>query len=80
MGQFPLGLGAVRREFSNFQHQFYSRPEGRALTLVGTLNPTEINDRIDPNRYDDGVNAEQAPDVVAALRDRFLNFEAGPDA
>jgi len=63
--------------FYDFQHQFYSRPEGRDLTLIGTLDPIEINDRIDPDRYNDGVNAEQTPDVVAALCDRFPSFEAG---
>ena len=73
----PATAVASHPMFYDFQHQFYSRPEGRDLTLVGTLDPTEINDRIDPDRYNDGVNAEQTPDVVAALCDRFPGFEAG---
>jgi glycine/D-amino acid oxidase-like deaminating enzyme len=47
------------------------------LTLIGTLDPAEINDRIDADLYSDGFNAEQTPDVVAALCDRFPSFEAG---
>ena len=73
----PAAAIASHPMFYDFQHQFYSRPEGRDLTLIGTLNPAEINDRIDPERYNDGVNAEQTPDVVAALCDRFPAFEAG---
>jgi glycine/D-amino acid oxidase-like deaminating enzyme len=63
--------------FYDFQHQFYSRSEGRDLTLIGTLDPAEINDRIDPDAYNDGVNSEQTPDVVAALCARFPSFTAG---
>jgi sarcosine oxidase subunit beta len=63
--------------FYDFEHQFYSRPEGRDLTLIGTLDPAEINDRIDPDAYNDGVDSEQTPDVVAALCERFPSFEAG---
>ena len=48
------------------------RPHG--LRYSFTL---EINDRIDPDGYNDGVDSEQTPDVVAALCDRFPSFEAG---
>jgi len=73
----PAAAIASHPMFYDFQHQFYSRPEGRDLTLMGTLDPAEINDRIDPDHYSDGVNADQTPDAVAALCDRFPAFEAG---
>ncbi|MGH7915195.1 MAG: NAD(P)/FAD-dependent oxidoreductase [Candidatus Binataceae bacterium] len=63
--------------FYDFPHQFYARPEGRDLTLIGTLDPAEIKDRIDPEAYNDGVDPEQTVDVVAALCERFPSFEAG---
>ena len=73
----PQAASARHPMFYDFEHQFYSRPEGRDLTLIGTLDPAEINDRIDPDGYNDGVDSEQTPDVVAALCDRFPSFEAG---
>jgi glycine/D-amino acid oxidase-like deaminating enzyme len=73
----PAAAIASHPMFYDFQHQFYCRPEGRDLTLMGTLDPAEINDRIDPDRYNDGVNAEQTLDAVTALCDRFPVFEAG---
>jgi sarcosine oxidase subunit beta len=57
----PAAAIATHPMFYDFQHQFYSRLEGRDLTLIGTLDPAEINDRIDADRYNDGVNAEETP-------------------
>ena len=47
----PEAASARHPMFYDFEHQFYSRPEGSDLTLIGTLDPAEINDRIDPDGY-----------------------------
>lgn len=50
--------------FYDLVHQIYTRPEGRDLTLIGSMNPAEINDRADPDRYNEGVDFEGTAEVV----------------
>jgi sarcosine oxidase, subunit beta len=73
----PESAAAQHPMFYDFIHQFYSRPEGKDLTLIGTLNPAEINDRINPDDYADAVDFNETADVVGALCDRFPSFETG---
>jgi sarcosine oxidase subunit beta len=73
----PESAAAQHPMFYDFIHQFYSRPEGKDLTLIGTLDPAEINDRINPDDYADTVDFNETADVLGALCDRFPSFEAG---
>jgi sarcosine oxidase subunit beta len=73
----PESAAAQHPMFYDFIHQFYSRPEGKDLTLIGTLDPAEINDRINPDDYADAVDFNETADVLRALCDRFPSFEAG---
>ncbi len=73
----PEAAAATHPLFYDFVHQFYSRPEGKDLTLIGTLDPAEVHDRVDPDDYNNGVDFDQTATVVAALCARFPSFEAG---
>lgn len=73
----PESAAAIHPMFYDFIHQFYSRPEGRDLTLIGTLDPAEVEDRINPDDYPNAVDFDQTADVVGALCERFPAFEAG---
>ena len=73
----PDSAVATHPMFYDFIHQFYSRPEGKDLTLIGTLDPAEINDRINPDDYADAVDFNETAEVLGALCDRFPSFEAG---
>jgi sarcosine oxidase subunit beta len=73
----PQSAAASHPMFYDFIHQFYSRPEGRDLTLVGTLDPVEINDRIDPDNYADAGDFNETAQLVGALCERFPSFGVG---
>ena len=73
----PESAAAQHPMFYDFIHQFYSRPEGKDLTLIGTLDPAEINDRINPDDYANTVDFNETAEVLGALCDRFPSFEAG---
>ena len=73
----PQSAASLHPMFYDLIHQFYIRPEGRDLTLIGTLNPAEIEDRINPDDYAAGINFDETADVMKALCDRFPSFEAG---
>jgi sarcosine oxidase subunit beta len=73
----PQSAIASHPMFYDFIHQFYSRPEGKDLTLIGTLDPLEVNDKADPDNYSNGLDFDETIQVVAALCARFPSFEAG---
>ncbi len=73
----PESARTTHPMFYDFIHQFYCRPEGKDLTLIGTLDPAEINDRINPDGYADAVDFNETAEVLGALCKRFPSFEAG---
>jgi glycine/D-amino acid oxidase-like deaminating enzyme len=73
----PESAATTHPMFYDFIHQFYSRPEGKDLTLIGTLDPAEVADRINPDDYADAVDFNETAEVVGALCERFPAFESG---
>lgn len=71
--------GAVSRHplFYDFVQQIYTRPEGSDLTLVGSLDPVEVHDRVDPDWYNHGVDFDKTVEMTGYLCHRFPAFEAG---
>ncbi len=63
--------------FYDFVSQVYTRPEGADLTLVGSLDPIELNDRVDPDHYDHGVSYDRIVEMTGYVMHRFPRFEAG---
>ncbi len=63
--------------FYDFVSQIYTRPEGQDLTLVGSLDPIEINDRVDPDQYDHGVGYDKTVEMTGYVTHRFPPFESG---
>ena len=61
----------------DFVTNIYTRPETGGLTLVGSLDPDEINDRADPERYNEGVTFEETADAMERAAHRFPVMEQG---
>lgn len=61
----------------DFVKNIYTRPETGGLTLVGPLDSDEINDRVDPDRYNEGVTFEETVDAMERAAYRFPVMEGG---
>ncbi len=61
----------------DFVKNIYTRPETGGLTLVGPLDPEELNDRVDPDRYHEGVTFEETADAMERAVHRFPVMEQG---
>jgi glycine/D-amino acid oxidase-like deaminating enzyme len=60
----------------DFVKNIYTRPETGGLTLVGPLE-SEIHDRVDPDRYNEGVTFEETADAMERAMHRFPVMEHG---
>lgn len=61
----------------DFVKNIYTRPETGGLTLVGLLDAEEVNDRVDPDRYTEGVSFEETADAMERAAHRFPVMEQG---
>jgi glycine/D-amino acid oxidase-like deaminating enzyme len=61
----------------DFVKNIYTRPETGGLTLVGPLDPEELEDRADPDRYNEGVSFEETADAMERALHRFPVMEHG---
>jgi glycine/D-amino acid oxidase-like deaminating enzyme len=61
----------------DFVKNIYTRPETGGLTLVGPLDPEELNDRVDPDRYQEGVTFDETADAMERAIHRFPAMEQG---
>ena len=61
----------------DFVKNIYTRPETGGLTLVGPLDADEINDRVDPDRYNEGVTFDETADAMERAAHRFPVMEGG---
>jgi glycine/D-amino acid oxidase-like deaminating enzyme len=60
----------------DFVKNIYTRPETGGLTLVGPLD-SELDDRVDPDRYNEGVTFEETADAMERAAHRFPVMEGG---
>jgi sarcosine oxidase, subunit beta len=60
----------------DFVKNIYTRPETGGLTLVGTLE-SELEDRADPDRYNEGVTFAETADAMERAAHRFPIMEGG---
>jgi len=60
----------------DFVKNIYTRPETGGLTLVGPLE-SEVDDRVDPDRYNEGVTFEETADAMERAAHRFPVMEQG---
>src|SRR5215475_14137595 len=60
----------------DFVKNIYTRPETGGLTLVGTLE-SELHDRADPDRYQEGLSFEETADAMERAAHRFPVMEGG---
>ena len=58
----------------DFVQNMYTRPETGGLTLVGPLE-SEVADRVDPDRYNEGVTFEETADAMERAVHRFPVME-----
>lgn len=61
----------------DFVRNIYTRPETGGLTLVGFLDPDELRDRADPDRYPEGVTFEETAEAMERAAHRFPVMERG---
>ncbi len=62
---------------ADFANVTYHRPETGGLTLVGSVDPSEANNLVDPDRYNERVDFEFVLDMGARLARRFPVMERG---
>ena len=73
----PAGAVSPHPLIYDFVKNIYTRPETGGLTLVGPLDPEELNDRADPDRYNEGVSFEETADAMERAMHRFPVMEHG---
>jgi glycine/D-amino acid oxidase-like deaminating enzyme len=73
----PAGATAPHPLVYDFVKNIYTRPETGGLTLVGPLDPEELNDRADPDRYNEGVTFEETAEAMERAMHRFPVMEHG---
>jgi sarcosine oxidase subunit beta len=59
----------------DFVRNIYTRPEAGGLTLVGPLE-SEVQDRADPDRYNEGVTFDETADAMERVVHRFPVMES----
>ncbi len=73
----PEYPGQNPKVFGDFVHQTYFRPETGELTLVGSLDPREAEDRIDPDSYSDDLTFETMEEFFGKACQRYPLLEKG---
>ena len=73
----PAGAREPHPLVYDFVKNIYTRPETGGLTLVGPLDPEELNDRADPDRYNEGVTFEETAEAMERAMHRFPVMEHG---
>jgi sarcosine oxidase subunit beta len=73
----PAGATDPHPLVYDFVKNIYTRPETGGLTLVGPLDPEELNDRADPDRYNEGVSFEETAEAMERAMHRFPVMEHG---
>lgn len=73
----PPEAAATHPMVYDFVQQVYTRPESGGLTLFGSLDPIEVQDRADPDHYDGGVNFESTVRAMEIAVNRFPPFATG---
>ncbi len=63
--------------FVDFPNAIYFRPETGGQTLVGSVDPAEENNRVDPDSYNERMDFDFAASVGAGLARRFPCMERG---
>jgi len=72
----PPAAAAPHPLVYDFVRSVYTRPETGGLTLVGPLD-SDVADRADPDRYNEGVTFEETADAMERVAHRFPVMEQG---
>jgi sarcosine oxidase subunit beta len=72
----PAGATHPHPLVYDFVRNIYTRPETGGLTLVGPLE-SEVADRVDPDRYQEGVTFEETADAMERAVHRFPVMGSG---
>jgi len=62
---------------ADFVNVVYFRPETGRQTLIGSIDPAEANDRVDPDRYNEGVDFDFVFDSAERAVQRYPDLAAG---
>ncbi|RMF88888.1 MAG: FAD-binding oxidoreductase [Nitrospinota bacterium] len=73
----PPEFTPAPKVFVDFVHQMYYRPETGELSLVGSIDPREAEDRIDPDAYSDDLTFETMEEYFGKACLRYPILERG---
>ncbi len=59
----------------DFINHIYYRPEGSVLTLVGSIDAAEAEQKTDPDHYNESVDYEFVEDAAQRIRNRYPSME-----
>ena len=62
---------------ADFENVIYFRPETGGQTLIGSIDPAEANDRVDPDRYKEGVDFDFVADTAERVVQRYPDLARG---
>lgn len=60
---------------ADFGNHVYYRPEGSHLTLVGSIDASEAEQKTDPDRYNESADYEFIEDAAQRIRNRYPYME-----
>jgi sarcosine oxidase subunit beta len=73
--QRPLTHAQPHLTAADFVNQTYYRPEGALLTLVGSIEASEAEQKSDPDHYNESVDYEFVEDAAQRIRNRFTYMD-----
>ena len=73
--QRPRSHAQMHLTGADFVHQTYYRPEGSLLTLVGSIEASEAEHKIDPDHYNESADYEFIEDAAQRIRNRYPYME-----
>lgn len=73
--QRPRTHTGIHLAAADFMNHIYYRPEGTTLTLVGSIDPEEAEDHVDPDHYNESTDYAFIEDASVRIRNRCPYME-----
>jgi sarcosine oxidase subunit beta len=73
--QRPRAHAQPHPTVADFINQIYYRPEGSLLTLVGSIDSSEAEQKVDPDHYNEATDYEFIEDAAQRIRNRYPYME-----
>ncbi len=73
--QRPRAYAKPHPTAGDFINKIYYRPEGSLLTLVGSIDPSEAMQKVDPDHYNESADYAFIEDAAQRIRNRYPFME-----